>query len=240
MPKFILLQPRELPCYFNELNILFQDVSITDKGIKKAQACWYVDIDKSELWQVLPDTLQRHMKIGRKLYLPSTQRRLKIASGSMANLDQLLRSTLHMGIMNSEEYAKCYCKFFNITQFLIRKLWLSESEQSHLFQWDFQPSLLARIEQQLKVKIPNHYPGNPYKFEDIKEAATHVLRGMRISSEEPRWAKMVVDSTIAPVPASVVKGEDISTVLEKFAQMLVSAWQWNQMLISCITTCQAK
>ena len=53
-PKFILLQPRELPHYFNKLNNLFQDVSITNEGIKKAQACQYVDINESELWQVLP------------------------------------------------------------------------------------------------------------------------------------------------------------------------------------------
>jgi len=54
-PKFISSQPRELPCYFNKLNNLFQDVNITDKGIKKAQACWYVNIDKSKLWQALPE-----------------------------------------------------------------------------------------------------------------------------------------------------------------------------------------
>jgi len=54
-PKFISSQPRELPHYFNELNNLFQDANITDKGIKKAQACWYVDIDKSKLWQALPE-----------------------------------------------------------------------------------------------------------------------------------------------------------------------------------------
>jgi len=48
-PKFISSQPRELPQYFNELNNLFQDANITDEGIKKAQACQYVDIDRSEL-----------------------------------------------------------------------------------------------------------------------------------------------------------------------------------------------
>ena len=83
------------------------------------------------------------------------------------------------------EYAEYYCKFFTITQFLVGKSQLSNSEQSHLFQQGFQPSLRAMIEQKLEVKIPNHYPGDPYKFEDIKEAVTHVLRGMRISLEEP-------------------------------------------------------
>jgi len=75
--------------------------------------------------------------------------------------------------------------------------------------------LWARIEQQLKVKIPDHYPGDPYKFEDIKEAATHVLRGIIIGLEEPQWAETLINSTIAPTPAPAIKGEDISTILGK-------------------------
>jgi len=46
---------------------------------------------------------------------------------------------------------------------------------------------------------------------------------MRISSVEPCQAEPVVDNTITPVPAPAIKGEDISTILEKFTQMLVSA-----------------
>jgi len=53
-----------------------------------------------------------------------------------------------------------------------------------LFQQGFQLSLWAKIEQQLEVKIPDHYPGDPYDFEKIKEAVTHVLRGMKMESEE--------------------------------------------------------
>jgi len=132
---------------------------------------------------------------------------------------------IRLPLQNSEEYAKCYCKFFTITQFLIRKSWLSESEQSHLFQWGFQPSLWARIEWQLKVKIPNHYPGDPYKFEDIKEAATHVLRGTRISSEEPWWAETVVNSTITPVPAPVIKGSDVQGLAQSPQAAAAEPWK---------------
>jgi len=146
VPKFILSQPRELPHYFNKLNNLFQDVSITDEGIKKAQACWYVDIDKSELWQVLPEYTSKTYEDWKKAVLVLYPGTTEDCKWSMANLDQLLRSTLHMGIMNSEEYAEYYCKFFTITQFLIRKLSLSEFEQSCLFQQGFQSSLWTNIE----------------------------------------------------------------------------------------------
>jgi len=133
-PKFISSQPRELPRYFNELNNLFQDANITDKGIKKAQACRYVDIDESELWQALPDYTLKTYKDWKKAVLALYPGVTEDHKWSMANLDQLLRSTLCMGIMNSEEYAEYYREFFTITQFLIGKSRLSESEQSRLFQ----------------------------------------------------------------------------------------------------------
>jgi len=116
-----VLQPRELPQYFNELNNLFQDANITDEGIKKAQACWYVDINESKLWQALPNYTLKTYKDWKKAVLALYPGATEDHKWSMANLDQLLGSTLHMGIMNSEEYAEYYHKFFTITQFLIRK-----------------------------------------------------------------------------------------------------------------------
>jgi len=65
----------------------------------------------------------------------------------------------------------------------------------------------AKIEQQLEVKIPYHYPGNPYDFEKIKEAATHVLRGTKMEVEEGRRKETVIDSTALPAPNPVIKGK---------------------------------
>jgi len=132
-PKFISSQPRELPRYFNELNNLFQDANITDEGIKKAQACRYVDIDESELWQVLPEYTNNSYDKWKNAVLTLYPGAMEDCKWSMADLDQLLGSTSHMGIMNLDEYAEYYRKFFTITQFLIGKLRLSESEQRRLF-----------------------------------------------------------------------------------------------------------
>jgi len=120
-PKFILLQPWELPQYFNELNNLFQDVNIVDKGINKAQACQYIDIDESELWQALPEYTNNSYDEWKKAVLTLYLGAMEDRKWSMADLDQLLGSTSCMGIMNSDKYAKYYRKFFTITQFLIRK-----------------------------------------------------------------------------------------------------------------------
>jgi len=133
-PKFILLQPRELPHYFNKLNNLLQDANITKEGIKKAQACQYVDINESKLWQALHKYTSKTYNDWKKAVLALYPEVTEDRKWSMANLDQLLGSISHMGIMNSDEYTKYYCKFFTITQFLIGKSQLPESEWSHLFQ----------------------------------------------------------------------------------------------------------
>jgi len=86
-PKFISSQPRELPRYFNELNNLFQDANITDEGIKKAQACRYVDIDESELWQVLPEYTNNSYDEWKKAVLTLYPGAMEDRKWSMADLD---------------------------------------------------------------------------------------------------------------------------------------------------------
>jgi len=97
-------------------------VNITDEGIKKVQACRYVNIDKSELWQALPEYTNNSYNEWKKVVLTLYPGVMEDCKWSMADLNQLLGSTSHMGIMNSDEYAEYYRKFFTITQFLIRKL----------------------------------------------------------------------------------------------------------------------
>jgi hypothetical protein len=52
-PKFDPKQPRELRCYFTDLDFTFDCTSITNKAGKKKHACHYVDVDTSELWETL-------------------------------------------------------------------------------------------------------------------------------------------------------------------------------------------
>jgi len=83
--------------------------------------------------------------------------------------------------------------------------------------------LWAKIEWRLEVKIPNHYPGDSYDFEKIKEAVTHVLRGTKMELEVGQQKKTVIDSTAPPAPNPAIKGEDLASFLDKFAQTLVTA-----------------
>jgi hypothetical protein len=48
---------------------------------------------------------------------------------------------------------------------------LSEAEQSRAFVRGFPPTLWSVISQRLQLKLPNHFPDDPYPLESIHEAA---------------------------------------------------------------------
>jgi hypothetical protein len=47
--------PRELRCYFKELELLFGPAQVVDNKEKKKHACQYVDISMADLWEAIPE-----------------------------------------------------------------------------------------------------------------------------------------------------------------------------------------
>jgi len=64
-----------------------------------------------------------------------------------------------------------YRQFYTITTFLRGKQRLSAAEQSRAFVQGFQPDLWSRISQRLQLKLPDHFPDDPYDLIEIHEAA---------------------------------------------------------------------
>jgi hypothetical protein len=54
-PKFTPDIPRELQCYFKELELLFGPAQVVDDMEKKKHACRYVNIDTVDLWEAIPE-----------------------------------------------------------------------------------------------------------------------------------------------------------------------------------------
>ena len=59
-PKFSPDQPRELKCYFRELEILLASAGITDDDEKKKHASRYLDVDSAELWESIVEFAVQH------------------------------------------------------------------------------------------------------------------------------------------------------------------------------------
>jgi hypothetical protein len=54
-PKFTPDVPRELQCYFKELELLFGLAQVVDGMEKKKHACRYINIDTADLWEAIPE-----------------------------------------------------------------------------------------------------------------------------------------------------------------------------------------
>jgi hypothetical protein len=216
-PKFTPNAPRELQCYFKELELLFGPVQIVDDAEKKKHTCRYIDIDTADLWEAIPEfngtkTFDDFKSAIFKLY-PGSESKQK---WTIANMDKLVREQLHIGILDISDLGNYYQVFYTITQFLLTKNCISEAEQSRAFIRGFQLDLWHRISRRLEINLPDHDPDDFYSIFEINEAAKHVLHGTSQNS----FLQSSVTSTAPPTqPASpYVKAEDLSTLFEQMAQ----------------------
>src|SRR5271154_2672466 len=98
-PKFTADQPRELQCYFQELEILLDSARIVNPQIMKKHACRYLDIDSAELWELIaeyaaPLTFVEFKRAIFKLY-PGSEDECK---WTINDMDKLIGEQLQVGI----------------------------------------------------------------------------------------------------------------------------------------------
>ncbi len=220
-PKFDPKQPRELRRFFDDLEFLFNRAGVTDEAEKKTHTCRYVDVDTSELWASLPD----YTNVGRtyeqlrdaiyELYPGSEEER----KWSVADMDKLTGERLRLGIQNLADLGDFHRQFLAITTFLRSKNRISENEQCRAFARGIAPDLWARIEQRLQIKLPDHFPGDPYPMPAMHEAARYFLHGT--ASTILTTATLATSPTIQP--ATTVKTEDFSAMLERITETFVKA-----------------
>jgi hypothetical protein len=121
-PKFTADQPRELKHYFRELELLFANSQIVDDKEKKSQACRYVDVDTSDLWESIVEftagiNFYDFKRAIFKLYPGSEEER----KWSIADMDKLVGEQLRIGIYDINDLSSYYRSFYTITKFLINK-----------------------------------------------------------------------------------------------------------------------
>jgi hypothetical protein len=226
-PKFDPTQPRELCRYFDELDMLFAACTITDSDQMKRHACHYLDIDSAELWESVPEfatgiLFNTFRTAIHKLY-PGSENDCK---WSISDMDKLVGEQLRISIFNVSNLGMYYRSFYNITQFLRTKNRISEAEQSRAFVQGFQSSLWTHIECRLELKLPDHYPDDPYNLEEIHEAAKFILAGSTTSHPTPQQHLTATSSQPVPStsePHSHIKSEDLTMIFEQFTATIATA-----------------
>ena len=92
-------------------------------------------------------------------------------------MDKLVGETLQVGILSLADLGRYHREFMAIMTFLIAKNRISPTEQSCAFTRGFPLELWNRVAHRLQLKLPDHFPNDPYTLEEIHDAVRFVLHG---------------------------------------------------------------
>jgi hypothetical protein len=222
-PRFDPQQPRELRRYFADLDFAFTRAAIAERAEMKKQACRYVDVDTADLWESISEyanqqsTYEDFVKAVHALYPGSEEER----KWSVADMDKLVGERSRLGVHSLGDLGEYYRQFYTITTFLRSKQRLSEAEQSRAFVRGFQPDLWVRISQRLQLKLPDHFPDDPYTLDAIHEAARYVLHGTPSNLLSPPVPMVATANSSIVRATSEIKSEDLSAMLERITESFV-------------------
>ncbi|KAM6491777.1 hypothetical protein JOM56_012817, partial [Amanita muscaria] len=178
-PRFDPSRPAELPVYFEELNYLFSLAAICKDQEKKKLSRRYLAIDDSEYWETIPqyssDYLQYSFDSFKQAIFESYPGSLQERRFTYSDLERFISDTKRQGIANFDDLLAYYRQFCHKSTDLVRRGAISSGEHSRLFLQAFSPSLQQRVHQRLQMKLPDHFPDDPYRLDDIQSAAKSVL-----------------------------------------------------------------
>jgi hypothetical protein len=214
--------------YFADLDFAFSRAGITDVSEKKNHACRYVNVDTADLWESIAEysdvqkTYEEFIKAVQSLYPGAEEER----KWSVADMDKLVGERSRLGVLSLGDLGDYYRQFYTITTFLRSKQRLSAAEQSRAFVRGFQPDLWSRISQRLQLKLPDHFPDDPYDLVEIHEAAQFVLHGTPstlLTPPNPPIPPAGSTTTSNSTSGSEIKVEDIATMIERITESFVKA-----------------
>ena len=220
-PTFNPSKPQELRRFFEELKFHFRQFNVIDEATMKKHALRFADCNTTELWEILPEfadtakMYQDFMDAVYKLYPGSNSEQRWV----IADMDKLVGEMLWVGILSLVDLGKYHREFMAITTFLIAKNCISPAEQSRAFMRGFPPELWNRITHRLQLKLPDHFPDDPYTLEEIHDAAHFVLHGTTLYAlayDDQQQAAQTSSTVTKAEPA--IKMEDFTTLLDVMKQ----------------------
>ena len=178
-PTFDPSKPRELRCFFEELKFHFGRSNVVNEVTMKKHALRFADCDTAELWEILPkfaDTAKMYQDFVDAVYklYPGSDSEQRWA---IADMDKLVGETSWVGILPLADLGRYHREFMVIMMFLITKNHISPAEQSRVFVRGFPLELWNRVAHHLQLKLPDHFPDDPYALEEIHDAMRFVLHG---------------------------------------------------------------
>src|SRR6266404_1275765 len=197
-PTFDDADPARIWQYFEDLELLFQKHSISDNAEKKKATVNYTSVTVERLWKYVPtfSNASRSYKDFKEEIVKMYPEAIAARQPSFADLEQLISQRVRTPISSVLELGEFYREFLGISLDLIAKCRLDKHEQACHFLASFEPRLATPVRLRLEIKFPDHCPLDPYKTEDIYDAAIYALQCQR------RAPSSFAPSHIAPPPTS--------------------------------------
>ena len=190
----------------------------------KKHALRFTDCDTAELWEILPEfadtakTYQDFVDAVYKLYPGSDLER----RWAIADMDKLVGETSQVGILSLADLGRYHREFMAITTFLIAKNRISPAKQSRAFACGFPPELWNRVAHRLQLKLPDHFPDDPYTLEEIHDAARFVLHGTTLYALAYNDQRQAAQNSAAVTKAEpMIKTEDFTALLDVMKQAVI-------------------
>ncbi len=176
--KFNAANPCSIQSYFEDLNVLFIRHQVSDSSEKKRTAVRYTNIEVERLWKLalsFSDPACSYEDFTAEIIgmYPEASAEHQY---TIPQLQQLVSDHAHTPIQLEKELTDYYHQFRIISYNLITMCHIGVLEQVRHFLAGFEPSLASDIHSRLEAKLPDHFPSDPYKIEDVFQAALHTLR----------------------------------------------------------------
>ncbi|KIM71132.1 hypothetical protein PILCRDRAFT_17346 [Piloderma croceum F 1598] len=211
-PHFDPSRPRELRRYFADLAVHFAQSEIDSDQEKKHYTCRYVDIDTEELWES-----RLEYSDGAKSFAEFVQAIYRLYPGAegrqqwlVADMEKLVEERSRISIRTLGDLGDYYRRFIAITTFLCGRNWLSDRDQSQAFMRGLSCDLCDRVLRRLQLKFPDHLYDDPYRLDDIYEAAQFILHGTATSvSITATLCDPLIGSALPGIAEHCIKSPDI-------------------------------
>ena len=134
-------------------------------------------------------------------------------------MDKLVGETSWVGILSLTDLGKYHREFMAIMMFLIAKNHISLAEQCHAFVQGFPPEFWNRVTHHLQLKLPDHFPDDPYTQEEIHDTTHFILHGTMsytLVYDDQRQAAQTLAAVVKVEPT--IKMEDFTTLLDIMKQ----------------------
>ncbi|KAL7277220.1 hypothetical protein ACG7TL_009070 [Trametes sanguinea] len=215
-PYFDPDNPRTLRRFFQDLEALFERSGVESDAQKKQWVLRYFSIDVADLCENLPECADET-----KTYDDFKRAIIALYPGaddsrkySLADVENLVARRASAPIATAAELSSYYRDFYAMTSYLISQNRLSTSEQSRLFVRGIAQPLWGQVSQRLQLKLPDHYPEDPYKLDDVYNAVKFVLHGTVTATPPTAHATASASNS----GGTTVKIEDFVSLLRMLTQ----------------------